>query len=174
MRFRLSTASRSSSHSTRRHARHDRRRLSPRLEPLEGRVVLSTWTVTSTADSGPGSLRAAIAEAGRGDTINFKSSLAGQTISLTSGELAIGQSLTIQGPAHGGVDVDAGSASRVFDITSASAAPTCVGTGLLGQIFVDCKKERPESGGARQIMIHGRILRSVGPLHGVHPSRSLI
>ena len=31
-----------------------RRRLAPRLEPLEGRVVLSTLTVTSPPTAGPG------------------------------------------------------------------------------------------------------------------------
>lgn len=43
-----------------------------------------TITVTSTADSGPGSLRAALAGAASGDTINF--AVTG-TITLTSGEL---------------------------------------------------------------------------------------
>ncbi len=37
-----------------------RRAAVPRLERLEDRTVLSTLTVTSIADSGPGSLRAAI------------------------------------------------------------------------------------------------------------------
>src|SRR5262245_45050552 len=39
----------------------------PRLEILEARTVLSTWTITSPADSGAGSLRAAIAAAQSGD-----------------------------------------------------------------------------------------------------------
>ncbi len=76
-----------------------RRRLAPRLESLEDRVVLSTWTVTSPADNGAGSLRALIAGASSGDTINFAASLDGQTISLTGGELDIDQGLTIKGPA---------------------------------------------------------------------------
>ena len=82
-------------------ARRHRRRLAPGLELLEDRLVLSTWTVTSAADSGSGSLRATIAKAGSGDTIRFASGLFGQTIHLTSGELEIGQNLTIQGPGAG-------------------------------------------------------------------------
>ena len=41
--------------------------------------------VTNTNDSGPGSLRDALTVANDGDTINFDSSLKGQTITLTSG-----------------------------------------------------------------------------------------
>jgi hypothetical protein len=44
--------------------------------------------VTTTADSGAGSLRNAIEASGDGDTIYFASDLNGQTINLTSGELA--------------------------------------------------------------------------------------
>ena len=65
-------------------------------------VVFSTQaniiTVNNTNDSGPGSLRQALADANDGDTINFDVSLKGQTIALTSGELVIDKSLTITGP----------------------------------------------------------------------------
>jgi len=55
-------------------------------------------TVTTTADSGPGSLRAALAAANDGDTIQFAAALNGQTITLTSAELLINKNLTISGP----------------------------------------------------------------------------
>jgi hypothetical protein len=102
------------------------------LEHLEGRVVLSTITVTSAADAGSGSLRAAIAKAQSGDTINFSAKLDGKTIHLSSGELAIAQSLTIAGPGAGSLDIDAGGTSRVFDITSATAAVTISGLSISG------------------------------------------
>src|SRR6516162_8242272 len=73
-------------------------RFRPQFDCLEDRCVPSTLTVTSTADSGPGTLRADIAAAQPGDTIVFSPSLAGQTITLTSGELVVNKSLTIQGP----------------------------------------------------------------------------
>ncbi|HEY3027401.1 MAG TPA: right-handed parallel beta-helix repeat-containing protein [Pyrinomonadaceae bacterium] len=57
----------------------------------------ATLVVTSTADSGPGTLRDAIASAASGDTITF-SLPANSTITLTSGALEIGKNLTIQGP----------------------------------------------------------------------------
>src|SRR5262249_19853721 len=67
-----------------------------------GFKATSTWTVTNTNDNGPGSLRAAIANAGSGDTINFAltydPSGASNTIKLSSGPLTINKSLTISGP----------------------------------------------------------------------------
>src|SRR5947209_3927714 len=67
----------------------------PTLEALEDRWVPSTLTVLNNLDSGAGSLRADIAAAHNGDTIVFAPSLAGQTITLASGELFIKHSLTI-------------------------------------------------------------------------------
>ena len=46
-------------------------RFRPRLDPMEDRTLLSTVTVMNNHDSGPGSLRAAIAAASSGDTIDF-------------------------------------------------------------------------------------------------------
>ena len=88
------------------------------LEALEERRVPSTLPVTTNLDSGAGSLRAEIALAHNGDTIVFASSLNGQTITLSSGELLINKSLTIQGPGAGEltISVDPASPSRVFEI----------------------------------------------------------
>lgn len=86
----------------------------PQLEVLEARVVPSTLTVTSTADSGTGSLRAEIAAAQNGDTIVFDPSLSGQTVSLSSGPLAISASITIQGA--GAVAVSGNNQVQLFDI----------------------------------------------------------
>src|SRR5689334_6218728 len=54
-------------------------------------VSAATLTVTSTADSGAGSLRQTILDAASGDTITF-SLPANSTITLTSAELAINKS----------------------------------------------------------------------------------
>src|SRR5438034_8338486 len=58
----------------------------------------TTITVINTNDSGPGSLRQALAVVNDGDTINFDSALNGQTITLTTAELAIDKNITITGP----------------------------------------------------------------------------
>src|SRR5579884_2078315 len=92
----------------------DRPRFAPRLEHLEGRDVPSTLTVTSAADAGAGTLRAAVGAAQPGDTVQFAPALRGRTIHLTGGELAVTRDLTIQGPGAGQLDVDAGGLSRVF------------------------------------------------------------
>jgi hypothetical protein len=62
------------------------------------RVHAVTLTVTNTADNGAGSLRAAIAAASDGDTIQFDAALNGQTVTLTSGELVLDKSISISGP----------------------------------------------------------------------------
>src|SRR6516225_7346848 len=92
-----------------------------RLEVLEDRTVPSTFTVTNNLDTGvasDGSLRGEIAAASSGDTINFDPSLAGQTITLTNGELAITQSLDIEGLGANQLAVSGNNASRIFDISS--------------------------------------------------------
>ena len=78
----------------------------------------ATITVVNTNDNGPGSLRQALADAVDGDTINFNSSLNGQTIILTSGELLVNRSVTINGPGASTLTVDANHASRVLYIAS--------------------------------------------------------
>src|SRR5262245_15806818 len=102
-------------------------RFVPRLEVLEDRTALSTLTVLNAADNGQGSLRDAIKDASSGDTIVFDSSLAGQTITLTSHQLSIKKSLHIEGPGAGLLAISGNDANRVFDI---SAGLTVTITGL--------------------------------------------
>ena len=73
-----------------------------------------TITVINTNDSGPGSLRQALVDANNGDTINFDSSLNGQKITLTSGQLIVDKSVTISGPGVNNLAVDGNAQSRVF------------------------------------------------------------
>jgi len=77
-------------------------------------------TVTNSADSGPGTLRQAIANAPSGDTIDFAIS---GTLILTSGELLINKNLTILGPGAGSLTIqrstDNGTAGfRIFHLQS--------------------------------------------------------
>src|SRR5262249_13635348 len=89
----------------------------PLLEALEARALPSTLTVLNALDSGAGSLRDAIKNANSGDTIVFASGLNGQTITLTSGELAISKSLDIEGSGAGLLAISGNHASRIFDIS---------------------------------------------------------
>src|SRR5438552_2371470 len=68
--------------------------------------------VTNTNESGPGSLRQALAIANNGDTIDA-SGISG-VISLTSGELLVETSVTINGPGADVLAVDGNMISRVF------------------------------------------------------------
>ena len=84
----------------------------------------ATNTVTTLADSGAGSLRQAIADSAADDTITF--AVTG-TITLTSGELVIGNSLEISGPGAADLAVSGNSASRVFNISNPGASVTISG-----------------------------------------------
>jgi predicted outer membrane repeat protein len=88
----------------------------PTLERLEARIVPATLTVTTTADSGVGSLRAEVAAASAGDTIVFGPQVAGQTIGLMTGDIQITQAnLTIDG-GTAGVTIDGDNLSQIFAI----------------------------------------------------------
>src|SRR5215468_9889474 len=72
-----------------------------------------TITVTNTNDSGPGSLRDALAIANDGDTIDA-TGVSG-TILLTSGELQINHNVTINGPGAASLAVNGNATFRVFE-----------------------------------------------------------
>ncbi len=93
----------------------------------------STRTVTNLNDSGAGSLRAIIATAASGDTIDF--AVTG-TIALTSGALAINKNLTITGPGAKVLTVQRSMAGgtpnfRIFTISNGTpSGPTVRLSGL--------------------------------------------
>ncbi|HET9908996.1 MAG TPA: right-handed parallel beta-helix repeat-containing protein [Anaerolineales bacterium] len=88
-------------------------------------VQAVTHTVININDSGPGSLRQAIANAAPGDVISFDSSLAGQTIMLAS-QMNINKNLIIDGVGlNPRVEISGGNAVRIFLIDAPSTiAPT--------------------------------------------------
>jgi predicted outer membrane repeat protein len=96
-----------------------------------GTASAATHTVTNTNDSGPGSLRQAIAMDAPGDTVDFAPGLAGQTIALTSGQIVITKDVTIQGPA-GRVTV-VGDTLRVF-LIDVGVVVSIADVNLTGQV----------------------------------------
>jgi predicted outer membrane repeat protein len=94
------------------------------IEPFEPRIAPATIIVTSLADSGSGSLRAAIAEANEhngADLIAFARGLTG-TIQLTSGLIEISDALTIKGPGAAKLAIDAEFQSRIFLVSDRDGA----------------------------------------------------
>ena len=96
-----------------------------RCEELEERRMLSVFVVNNLND-GPvanpgdlaGSLRQAIFDANHStgqDVIQFGSGLSG-TITLTAGELAITDSVSVTGPGAASVTIDAAGSSRIFKV----------------------------------------------------------
>ena len=106
--------------------------------------------VTTTADSGFGSLRIAALLAGSGTTnrITFASSLSNQTIVLLNGEIFLTNNITVDASAlAGGIQINGNSHSRIFEIAANSTvvlnsltianghayAPNYGGGGILSQ-----------------------------------------
>jgi hypothetical protein len=86
---------------------------------LDDRAVPSVYHVTNVADSGPGSLRDAVAAANAhagSDILVFDASLSGQVITLAGNEIQITDDLKINGPGAGSLTVSGGGQSRVFEV----------------------------------------------------------
>jgi hypothetical protein len=78
------------------------------------------YPVTTTADSGPHSLRYAVANIPFGGIITFAPNLSGQTILLTSGEIVLSNSVTIDASAlSNGISIDGQASSRIFEASGA-------------------------------------------------------
>jgi len=95
-----------------------------------GNRPATTITVTNGNDSGSGSLRQALADANDGDTIEFDPALNGQTVTLTSGELVVADSITISGPGPTLLAVSRNSQSPNFRILHIQPDHTVAISGL--------------------------------------------
>ena len=88
--------------------------------PISQFVEIPSILVTNTRDSGPGSLRQVVRSAAQDDVIGFAPAVFStpQTITLSSGQIEISKSLSING-IFGGIvmpTIDGNSTSRIFQI----------------------------------------------------------
>ena len=75
----------------------------------------ATFVVNNLNDSGPGTLRQAIANTAPGDTITFDVALSGKTNILTSGQVTISHIVTIDASGlPAGFKVSGNHSSRIF------------------------------------------------------------
>jgi hypothetical protein len=88
----------------------------------------TTISVTNTNDSGLGSLRQALAVANNGDTVDA-TGISG-VITLTSGQLLVEKSVTINGAGADVLAVDGNATSSIFQIGTGATAPTVTISGL--------------------------------------------
>jgi alpha-tubulin suppressor-like RCC1 family protein len=85
-------------------------------------VVKTPLIVTTTNDSGVGSLRQTISNSVSGDYIKFATNLSGSTILLTNGQLTLNQNLTIDGSAlPGGIQINGNLFRRIFLVAGGTA-----------------------------------------------------
>ena len=101
-------------------------------------ATAATFAVTNLNDSGSGSLRDAIDQANRSsgaDSVTFNSGLNG-TITLSSGEIAIFDALTISGPGASRLTLSGASTSRIFRIGPQAGTPDVFATSISGLSFV--------------------------------------
>jgi hypothetical protein len=95
-------------------------------------VHAATLTVTNATDGGIGSLRQRIESAASGDLIQFASSLAGATLTLTN-QIVVTNNLTINGAAlHPGIVIDGGPGSHRLFLFNAGTTNTLIGLNLTG------------------------------------------
>jgi fibronectin-binding autotransporter adhesin len=82
----------------------------------------SPFLVTSNSDNGPGSLRQAVLNAaalGGTSTINFTSTLSGQTIMLAGGQIVLSNNVTIDASTlANGIQINGNANSRIFSVNS--------------------------------------------------------
>jgi predicted outer membrane repeat protein len=113
-------------------------------------AVEANWTnvvVTTTADSGPDSLRDICTYFPAGSYITFAANLSGQTIGLTGGGIMVSNNLIVDGSAlGGGVAISGGNVSRIFNI------------GASGNLTLDSLTLRNANGGGGD----GGAILSVG------------
>jgi uncharacterized repeat protein (TIGR01451 family) len=119
----------------------------------------ATFNVTTNTDSGAGSLRQAILDANGAagaDTITFDAALSGSTITLTTGQMQITDSVDIQGPGSANLTIDANEGSRVFYVYNPPVAPlievTISGMTLTNGLSVDPSDPAASSGGAIRVL----------------------
>ena len=112
----LALAQRNTTKTKSRQARQPEQRINERGYAVPANIIV----VTNTDDSGPGSLRDALAAAVDGDIIDA-TGISG-TILLTSGELQITHAVTINGPGAGSLAVDGNGTFRVFDNLTSGAS----------------------------------------------------
>ncbi len=100
----------------------------------------ATYTVTSCADTGPGSLREAISAANSNpgaDNVNFN--LTCSTITLLS-TIDIGEDIVIQGPGSAGLTITS-SANRIFSLLPEAAPPAFQQIAISGIRFANSSNE---------------------------------
>lgn len=133
----------------------------------------ATFNVTSSADSGAGTLRQAIADANAAvgpDTITFTAALSGSTIAISSGQMLISDSVDIQGPGSANLTIDANQTSRIFYVYNPAVTPidvTISGLTLLDGRSIVAGDVQGSAGGAIRVVGESLALEDADVLNSI-------
>jgi len=121
------------------------------VQSLEGRITPAVFAVTNANDAGPGSLRQAILDANAApgaDTLIFDGTYFAtqRTISLTSGDLAVADGLTITGPGASLLTVRRDQAATSFRVLTFAGSTPFAAT-LSGMTITGGQTKAGASGG---------------------------
>lgn len=105
--------------------------------------------VTSLATGGTITLRYALQYATR-DAVKFDASLAGKTITLTNGEIAIAKAVVVDGESFN-ITIDANQASRIFNVSDGNTA-NAIGVSIKNLAFKNGKYTVAGNGGGGAIL----------------------
>jgi hypothetical protein len=121
-----------------------------------------TYTVTNTNDSGPGSLRAAIANANssNGSSVVCDPSLTG-TITLHATLPTILTGMTITGPGRGSLNISGNNLYRCFAISAGSNTVT-----ISGFAVIDGNDLKGDSGGGGFLIASGNVVLEYMDIEG--------
>ena len=125
--------------------------LEPRIDSRPHTLLAPEVIVTNTDDDGPGSLRQIIADAADGSVIHFDAAIAGQTIVLTTGQINIDKTLTIEGPVPSGMTISGGFNSRAFLIFPE-------GNAVFRDLSIVNGNDQTEGGGGGVAFVNGTLL----------------
>jgi hypothetical protein len=125
--------------------------LEPRLDTRPHALLAPEVVVTNTDDAGPGSLRQTIADAADGSVIHFAPAIAGQTIVLSTGQIEIDKTLTIEGPLPSGMTISGGFSARVFNIFPA-------GNAVFRDLSIVNGNDQTTGGGGGGFWVNGTLL----------------
>jgi hypothetical protein len=112
-----------------------------------------SFVVSSNADSGPGTLREILGNVCTGSTVTFAPGI-GNTIVLTSGQIPVNKSITINGPGANNLAISGNHLSRIFSVSPGAGNSVSIS----GLTIKDCQPSGDSNGGGGILLLSGNFI----------------